>query len=527
MGCGALTAAVRYEHKFKHSQPTPLEFVESKSEKGTFARENLILTNTGIVDEVYEMKRGKTLGVGGFGSVCKGTNKATGAVRAIKSIVKSRTDEKQFAIEVDIMRSLDHPNIVKLYETFEDAKCYYLILELCQGGELMDAVTASHTGFSEKVAAKIVKQMVGAVSYMHSRSIAHRDLKPENFLLADNSGVASSLLKMTDFGLSKACPVGGKLTSKSGTLTYAAPEVLKGDYTVQCDVWSLGVLTYVLLSGHPPFQGSPDRISVQVMRGSYSFGGLRWSDVSDDAKDLISKMIVVNPDERLTAAQVFKHPWVEALAPNASDRPLAEEVLGRLKGFQAAQKFEQAVLSVMAVQLKDEEVKTLRDLFYALDKDGSGTISAEELKTCFVEKLNIDVPPDLADVMSAIDSDGSGEIDYTEFIVRMMDKRKFIQKDVCWAAFRVFDLDGDGVISEQELAKVISGGRRADMEHVLGVERDEIERIFKGTDTDGTGSIDFDEFFKMMQGVAAKTSGDDLPPPTNPLKAASGKTVLS
>lgn len=533
MGCGA---SAKYKHKYEHSQPAPLEHVRSKTQTGTFGRENFIITNTGRIDKHYDFAHGKTLGVGGFGTVRQATCKATGAVRAIKSMPKTDTSERHFTIEVEVMRTLDHPNIIKLYETFEDHKFYYLVLEICTGGELLDAITEARSGFSEKLAAKLIKQMVGAVSYMHAQSIAHRDLKPDNYLLADQVGIESALLKLSDFGLSKACRPGEQMTSKSGTINYVAPEVLHGSYDVKCDVWSLGVMAFLLLSGQSPFQGTQERMKMQVMRGQWSFGGgTRWDRVSDDAKDLITKMLVLAPDERLTAAQAFGHPWLKALAPQASDTALPKDIVCSLRGLQVAHKFENAVLAVMALHLKDDEAKQFRDMFYTLDEDGSGTISAEELKRCFVQQLtshDLEVPTELNALMADVDADGSGEIDYSEFVARMMDKRKLVQTDVCWAAFRVFDLDGDGAITMKELALVLSGGHRKNMEQVLGVERDEIERVIKAADRDGSGSIDFDEFFKMMQDMANKQPASAPPavlngegPPSS--SAASGHSLLA
>jgi calcium-dependent protein kinase len=496
----------------------------------------MVRTNTGKIFEHYDMN-GPALGEGGFSSVRMGKAKGgSGAHRAIKSMPKKETNPQEFKIETEIMRTLDHPNIVRLYETYEDAKVYYLVLELCSGGELCDAIVASRTGFTEKVVATLVKQMVGAVAYMHSVCIVHRDLKPQNFLLADKTGIETSLLKMADFGLSQQFTPGTLLKSRTGTLSYAAPEVLSGSYNERCDVWSLGVILFFILSGQAPFYADDDQsLMIRIQKGHYSLKGKRWSVVSDDAKDLITKMFTLNPSKRPSASEVYHHHWVAKLAPNADNADLPKDIIDNLKRFQTANKLEKAALTVMAVQLSGDAVKELRDMFSALDKDGSGTITVEELKACISSQLSgekvdaegsaalnslINEMNGLGSLVDDIDTNGNKVIDYSEFIVRMMDKKRFVQEDVCWDAFRQFDLDGSGAISYDELALVISGGQRKDMAHVLGIEKEEIERIIKETDQDGNGKIEFDEFMKMMQKGSASKVDANLSAESDPSPAA-------
>jgi calcium-dependent protein kinase len=525
MGCGASSSKYELDKGGAHlslkSQPKTFEVLNAPASRGgEIDRHSLIMAKSGRIDKSYDMKGG-LIGEGGFGSVRKGTCKATGAIRAIKSMAKSNTESVHFSTEIEIMRHLDHPNIVKLYETFEDGKFYYLVLELCTGGELCDAIVRSKRGFTEKVAAKLVKQMVGGVSYLHACSIAHRDLKPENFLLASDVPIEEAVLKMLDFGLSKQFTPGTAMTSKTGTIAYTAPEVLTGNYDEKCDVWSLGVITFLLLSGKMPFKIVDNAPCHRDTRGEVhlTFRGAKWDSISDDGKDFISKLIVLSPIDRLSAAAAYQHTWVEQLAPHASSHDLAE-VLGNLKEFQVTNKLEKSALMVMALQLSDDALKEIRVLFESLDKDGSGQISVKELSACLLkefeseqgeqspalrdlskslsEKLGSE-HKELSDLVEEIDTNGNKSIDYTEFIIRMMDKKAYAQRDACWAAFRVFDLDDDGVISTDELAMVISGGVSADMEKILGIEREEIERIVKETDLDGNGTIDFEEFMKMMQ----------------------------
>ena len=211
---------------------------------------------------------------------------------------------------------MDHPNILKLYEFFEDDKNMYLITEICKGGELFDRIIEEEF-FSEKVAANIFKQMLQPINYCHKRGIAHRDLKPENFLFDTKD--PNSDLKVIDFGLSKIVrannamdPVlsGGKeagkkdldrMNTRAGTPNYISPEVLAGNYGVECDMWSAGCILYILLCGYPPFYGDDDMEILQmVQKGKFDFDGEEWDDISKEAKDLIKKLIC-KPEKRLTA----------------------------------------------------------------------------------------------------------------------------------------------------------------------------------------------------------------------------------
>lgn len=481
--------------------------VKKNIKEGGFGRHNFIVTNTGKLDDLYTMKS-KTIGKGTYGSVQKASNKATGVVRAVKSIPKkSLPDPSKFAQEIEIMRILDHPNIIKLYETFEDAKYIYLVMELCTGGELFDRIIDAECGFTEKVAAHLVKQILGAVLYMHMATIAHRDLKPENFLLANEKDVSESPIKVIDFGLSKQFDPGGYMTTKACTPYYVAPEVLEGKYTELCDVWSMGVLIYVLLCGAPPFFGDSDsQVLKRVKRGVYDFDMPAWDTVSEDAKDLISKMLVLKPEKRYTAEQSLHHRWVEKLAPNSSEVALSVTAFDNLKAFRAANKLKKAALTVIAQQLGEDSIKDLKEMFYSLDADGDGTVTVEEMREG-IAKMGIAVPPDLKAIMEQVDSDGSGVIDYTEFLAATLDMKQYIQEDVCWAAFRVFDLDGNGKITKDELAEVLSGGACKQLEDALGMERDEIERIMAENDQNGDGELDFEEFMVMMRqtGIGARS----------------------
>jgi calcium-dependent protein kinase len=234
--------------------------------------------------------------LGGFGEVRKCSNKKTGAIRAVKIIRKDSLDSKEkirFFQEIDIMRQLDHPNIVRLYEVFQDEKRFYLVTELCTGGELFDEIT-KRSNFNEQDAAAIIKQVLSAVAYCHSKNICHRDLKPENVLMDSKN---NNQIKVIDFGASQKYDDNKKMSQIYGTAYYIAPEILKSEYNEKCDVWSIGVILYILLSGKPPFYGDDDKeILNSVKLGTYTLTGPDWKNISNEAKDLIKKTLTYEPD---------------------------------------------------------------------------------------------------------------------------------------------------------------------------------------------------------------------------------------
>ena len=233
-----------------------------------------------------------------------------------KEILKEKIKNKtQFKTEIKILQTLDHPNVIKLFEYFEDDEKIYLIMEKCTGGELFDRILEKEF-FSEKEAARIFKQILMAINYCHNSGVCHRDLKPENFIFENKED--ESDIKIIDFGLSKIFdprrPGDTLMKTGCGTPYYISPEVLTHNYTEMCDMWSAGCILYVMLCGYPPFYGEDDREIIENVRiGTFDFPPEEWDDVSDEAKDLIHQLIC-KPEHRLTAHEALKHTWIKSLA---------------------------------------------------------------------------------------------------------------------------------------------------------------------------------------------------------------------
>jgi calcium/calmodulin-dependent protein kinase I len=307
----------------------------------------------------YEIK--ETLGKGSFATVKRCIKKSDKSEFAVKEIKKKNLSEEELVVvrdEVNIMGEIDHPNCVKLYEMFDSPKKVYMVIELLTGGEMFDRIVQKGN-FTEAEAAKVMKVIVSALKYLHGIGITHRDLKPENLLYC--SPKADANIKITDFGLAKLknSPEDGeqKMVTACGTPGYVAPEVLKNEpYGPAVDLWSMGVILYILLCGFPPFyHESTTMLYKQIKKGSYSFPDPYWSEISDNAKDLVGRLLTVDPAKRATPDDVLAHEWMH----NASDSDLGAGFTERLKLMQAKARLRKAVGHIVAVNRFKRAVQSL------------------------------------------------------------------------------------------------------------------------------------------------------------------------
>lgn len=294
-------------------------------------------------DLVAKFDIGSELGTGAFSEVRKATEKATGKQVAIKIIdrVKCKGKEGMIQSEIDILTKVQHRNIISLYEMYESDAKIFLVMQLVSGGELFDRIVA-RGHYTEADAARIVYPILLAVDYLHEMGIAHRDLKPENLLFSDPSDNAHIMI--SDFGLSKIFDDVEMMKTACGTPGYVAPEVLKRQgYGKEVDIWSIGVITYILLCGYPPFYDENDiELFGQIMRGEYEFDSPYWDSISREAKDFIRKMLVVNPRHRITVKGSLRHPFItnnnviDEADIEAARNPRPQAAAGEADGAEAA-----------------------------------------------------------------------------------------------------------------------------------------------------------------------------------------------
>ena len=454
-----------------------------------FGRENFVGETKGKLLDSYEVL--KQLGKGGYGKVYEVKNIKTGEIRACKHLSKLNIKNlEKFRREIEILKKMDHPNIIKLYEVYESERSLYLIMEECKGGEIFDRIIQhiqEKKMYSEKDAAIIFEQVMSCIAYCHNRNICHRDLKPENLLYLNAGDEKDNRIKVIDFGLSQACD---RLKTKVGTAYYVSPEILSGNYTHLCDIWSAGVILYILLSGDPPFNGANDNeIYTKIAQMKFSFPERKWKNISNDAKDLLCHMIVPE-NERYTAEQVLNHPWFK----NASDVPLSSIEFNDqnlFMNFVNGSFIKKMGLMFIASRLDENEINNLKNVFSAIDKGKDGQISFEELKKGLLEiKSSHLSEEELKKVFESIDVDKNGKIDYTEFIAATIEGANYYRQERLLEAFENFDKDGSGQISKSELLETLKAGK---------CQEKEVEKFIKAVDKDGNGKISIEEFMALMK----------------------------
>ncbi|KAJ8449468.1 hypothetical protein Cgig2_002265 [Carnegiea gigantea] len=442
----------------------------------------------------YEL--GKELGRGEFGITYLATDVETGETFACKSILKKKlrtaVDIDDVRREVEIMKHLPkHPNIVTLKDTYEDDEAVHIVMELCEGGELFDRIVA-RGHYTERAAAAVTKTIVEVVQICHRHGVMHRDLKPENFLFANKK--ENSALKAIDFGLSIFFKPGERFTEIVGSPYYMAPEVLKRNYGPEVDVWSAGVILYILLCGVPPFWAETEQgVAQAIIRSVIDFKRDPWPKVSDNAKDLVKRMLDPDPKRRLTAQEVLDHPWLQNIkkAPNVS---LGETVKARLKQFSMMNKLKKKALKVIAEHLSVEEVAGIKEAFDMMDAGKKGKIHMEELKAGLHKLGHQIADADLQILMEAADVDGDGTLNYGEFVAVSVHLKKMANDEHLHRAFSFFDKNKTGFIEIDELRDALND----DGDAVTNIE-EVTNAIMHDVDTDKDGRISYDEFAVMMK----------------------------
>ena len=465
---------------------------EENKEELKFDKAAFVGYNSEPITKNYVIE--KKLGDGTYGCVYLATHKTTHAKRAIKQLPRNKIkNPERLETEIKILSEADHPNIIKLYEEYEDPRNVYLVMETCTGGELFDTIV-NRGCLTEKIGAEVFTQMASAIRYLHAQGIVHRDLKPENLLLSAPDDLTS--IKLIDFGLSKVCQdPASKMHTRAGTPYYIAPEVLAGTYGMECDIWSLGVILYILVAGYPPFYGNTDtEILRKVRNNDYDFSGSEWSQVSEDCKDLIRHMLVTDVNDRYTITQVFEHGWMTKASEHHSETPLN---IAELKTFAQSNALRKSVLMIIANQCTEGDLKKLRDQFNAIDVNNDGSITLPEFKEALSSSGM--ATPEITSIFEAMDINKDGSVSYSEFLASTMEKNMYLNEERLWNAFQVFDKDSSGKISIDELKKILNSQN-------LDSESQVFANMLSQFDTSGDQEIDFEEFRQMMESLGIISS---------------------
>ncbi len=445
------------------------------------------------IRKIYKFK--EVLGGGHFGTVRVAYKRKEEPRRyyAIKSISKknlSPSDLEDLIKEVDIISGLDHPVIIDFYETYQDEFFFHIVMELCKGKEVFQKI-ASEGKIEEKKVAIVINKVLNAIAYCHSRGITHRDIKPENILFETNE--QNSEIKLIDFGLSRKYSVDQKMHTILGTPYYIAPEVLKGNYDEKCDIWSIGALTYIMLSGEPPFKGkSNNEIFMKIIKDPIKFNPYKWNNLSENSKNFIKLCLNKDPQKRPNAVEALGHVWFNSIEIS-SPKNITQDILNNIKNFSIKQQFKKIVLRYILSTLNETELKKYKRAFYAIDFKHNGTISKEELKRAFeIGKIEI-TDDNINKVFKLCDENQKGSLDYTDFLMCAYDKKYLLTDKKLNLAFQYFDVDNSGIIEIHDVKDaMLRFGKNV-------VDSDDTKKlIMEITKDENVDSIILEQFIQMF-----------------------------
>ena len=455
---------------------------------------------------------GKCLGKGAYGEVFIGTHKVTGQKRAIKQIKKVLlADLKEDVLyEFNLLRQLDHPNITKVYEAYEDASSIYIVSELFEGGDLYNKMSKEGF-FDEKKAAIITKQILVSLAYCHEKNLTHRDLKPQNVMMEDTS----LNLKLIDFGFAKYYKPAALCDEQLGTPIFMAPEIINGKkYDAKVDIWSLGIMVLMMLTGKIPYKAnSLESLYKEIAQSAFDdkfFSQFKY--ISQPGISFMVSALKLNPLERFTAKQLLDHPWLSKEVPAiALPGEVVAEMKSNIRKMVGANRMQNAVFSYLALNAnKNDQIKMIKELFVKLDTSKDGKLSKNEVLMGF-RLFPGEMPFSLKDadeMFTTMDKDGSGTIEYSEFLQALISKAELTNEMNLKAAFAFFDSDGNGYITASELIPLFSN-------NVSKIACIDIQKIIDEADIKKDGKIEYEEFKIMMSSTCKKTTAKLVQPMKN------------
>ncbi|KAJ4897827.1 CDPK-related kinase 2 [Raphanus sativus] len=451
------------------------------------------------------MELGEEIGRGHFGYTCSAKFKK-GELKdlevAVKVIPKSKMTSaisiEDVRREVKILRALSgHNNLVQFYDAFEDNANVYIAMELCGGGELLDRILARGGKYSEDDAKEVLIQILNVVAFCHLQGVVHRDLKPENFLYTSKED--NSQLKVIDFGLSEFVRPDERLNDIVGSAYYVAPEVLHRSYTTEADVWSIGVIAYILLCGSRPFWARTESgIFRAVLKADPSFDEPPWTSLSLEAKDFVKRLLNKDPRKRMTASQALMHPWISG-CKNNMNIPFDIIIFKQIKAYLKSSSLRKAALMALSKTLITDGILYLKAQFALLAPNINGLITLDNIRSALAinatEAMKESRIPDFLALLNGLQYNKG--MDFEEFCAASISVHQHESLD-CWEqsvrhAYELFDMNGNRVIIIEELASELGVGSSVPVHTFL-------HDWIRQTD----GKLSFLGFVKLLHGVSTR-----------------------
>ena len=498
------------ENKFQRKGKRSISLTQKKKMGSQIFKEELKLKvsintiieeNSGLPNQKYKII--SKLGDGSYGIVYLAVNiitKQNVAMKKINKVKENEIDDMEIKNEIEILKKLDHPNIVKIIEFFSTPKAYYIITDFCGCGELYNQIKHQYT---EGQLAVLFYQVLSGSHHLHTKNIVHRDLKLENILISEiekdnNTNEKYFWVKIIDFGTAKIFEKNKNEKAVVGSSYYIAPEVLHKNSNEKCDTWSVGVILYMLIVGRAPFDGkSDDEIIENIEKGEFNSKHPKMLNSSDEVQDLVKKLLEVNVKKRLSPSEALKHPWFKkfngkSLYSNI-DKKTIIIYLNRLRKFEINSKFQQMVLAFIVHNIpNNNESKDILKIFRMFNVNDDGKLTKKELFDGLIKYFNEEeIKKEIEDIFLLLDGANRGFIEYEEFLRATLDQKILLSDENLTYAFNFFDGDGCGKISVEKIKKFFINDK---------VSEDVFRSIFHEIDTNEDGEIDYEEFKDMMFG---------------------------